>query len=96
MSFSLLFKFETDKERNDMVIELHELLTDWGKDSYWNEWHAYMSFLLQRHQKKKRVKWMVDGDPRLLKPSTPFKLMNFLLFYIYESLSVLHAFKSPF
>jgi len=39
---------------------------------------------------------MVDGDPRLLKPSTPFKLMNFLLFYIYESLSVLRAFKSPF
>jgi hypothetical protein len=31
MSFSLLFKFEIENERNDMVMELPEPLIDWGE-----------------------------------------------------------------
>jgi hypothetical protein len=54
MSFSLLFKFEIENERNDMVMELPEPLIDWGEYYDWNEWHDYMLCLLQRQQKKKK------------------------------------------
>jgi hypothetical protein len=41
-----------DNERNDMIIEFHEPLINQGRYSSWNELHGYMSFLLQRQQKK--------------------------------------------
>lgn len=52
MNFILLFKFEIDNERNDIVIELPEPLIDRGKNSGLNEWHGYMPFLLQKQQNK--------------------------------------------
>jgi len=38
ISFTLLFKFEIDNERNDMVMKLPKPLIDRGENSGWNEW----------------------------------------------------------
>jgi hypothetical protein len=82
MSFILLFKFEIDNGRNDMVMELPEPLIDWGKDSGLNEWHGYMPFLLQNN-KRKRLEWIIDGGPRLLKPSNIFWGYEFPFFFFF-------------
>jgi hypothetical protein len=35
-----------------MVMKLPKLLIDRGENSGWNEWQDYMSYFLQRQQKK--------------------------------------------
>ena len=49
MSFSILFNFEIDNERNNKVIcqwliriKLLEPLIKWGENFYWEECHSYM------------------------------------------------------
>jgi hypothetical protein len=47
---------------------------------WWNIWHDYTPFLQQRQQEKESY-WIVDGDPRSLKPSNTFWTYEFFFFH---------------